>query len=129
MDIVCNLYITAKAARVVEWIGPYTIGELLAKSLSNDIYYPLTKSVYLISVRQWGKVPTKESFPLYVGSNPKNEDYFKARLGLLIGGIFGFYEEHSFHSGARKIFNYCRENNIQPLNLYIGWLRRADCSR
>jgi hypothetical protein len=45
----------------------------------------------------------------------------------LIIRMFGFSAAR--HSGGGSLHQYCRENRLNPKNLYIGWLKNCQCVR
>lgn len=115
----------------MKWIGPYKIDELLDSFLIlSKPRPPESDSVYFISKKMWQKEPTNDCYPIYVGSNTGKSKRFITRIGDLIADMFGFFgTETGHHSGGITINCYCKENNINPKLLYIGWLKECDCVR
>ncbi len=115
----------------MKWIGPFTIDKLLDGMLNKTIPKPPeSQSVYLISLKPWVTEPTPASDPLYVGSNTGKSKRFRTRVGDLIADAFGFYsEETGHHSGGQSINAFCRKNNLNPKNLFIGWAEQSKCVR
>ena len=115
----------------MKWIGPFKIMELLEKCFDESRKPPEdNKAVYLVSKNKWEKIPNKDCEPLYVGSTTGKSKRFRTRVGDLLADMFGFYgEETGHHSGGKSINGFCRENNINPLGLYIGWTANTGCIR
>jgi len=112
------------------WAGSYTIDNLLDDALKEKIRPPEDWSVYLVSREKWKKEPTAKCMPLYVGSTTGKSGRFRTRIGDLIADLFGFFnEETGHHSGGQTLYDYCQKNQIDPKNLYIGWLEKCECSR
>jgi len=115
----------------MNWIGPYTIDNLLDNFLKpSHTKLPEANGVYLISQRPWSEEPTIKCIPLYVGSNTGKSKRFRTRIGDLIADMFGFFgSETGHHSGGQTLNKYCKENNLNPKKLYIGWVERCRCVR
>ena len=115
----------------MEWIGPFKIDELLNRCFDSSFPKPPeAKGVYLISKKAWNGQPTKNCHPLYVGSNTGKSKRLRTRIGDLIADMFGFFgTETGHHSGGQTLHGYCRKRNLNPKQLYIGWLGGCDCVR
>ena len=115
----------------MNWIGPFTIEEILDHCLDESFPKPPDKnSVYLISLNLWERCPSENCVPLYVGSNTGKGARFRTRIGDLIVDMFGFYQSQSGHSsGGKSLHNYCKDKKINPKNLYIAWLDECTCGR
>ncbi len=113
----------------LKWAGPVTVDRLIDCFFGNGLPCPPeSESVYLVTQLPWEGAPTAACQPLYVGSNATNPRLFVTRLGSLIADMFGFFSaERGHHSGGQSIFQYCRENGINPRQLYIGWLVDCEC--
>jgi hypothetical protein len=51
-------------------------------------------------------------------------------MGLLISHMFGLFspiDTHCSHSGGKSLYEYCKANVINPMELYIGWLDSCGC--
>ncbi|HLB73534.1 MAG TPA: hypothetical protein VJJ98_05910 [Sedimentisphaerales bacterium] len=122
---------TLGETKIMNWIGPFTIVEVLDKCLDDSFpRAPEGEGVYVISQKCWRGKPTKECIPLYVGSNTGKTKRFRTRIGDLIADVFGFFgEETGHHSGGISLHRWCRQENLNPKNLYIGWLQGCNCVR
>ena len=110
----------------MKWIGPFMIDSLLDNCFDESHKPPMHGSVYLVSRKLWKKRPSLDCVPLYVGSNTRKSRLFRRRVGDLIADMFGFWG-HS--SGGQSLYGYCRDNNLNPKSLYIGWLEKCGCDR
>ncbi len=115
----------------MEWIGPYSIDELLDSFLKPSFPIPPeTNGVYLISKNTWNIQPTSDCIPLYVGSNTGKSKRFRTRIGDLIADMFAFFgDDTGHHSGGQSLHNYCKRSHTNPKNLYIGWAEKCRCVR
>ncbi len=115
----------------MNWIGPYTVDELLDSGLyPTHPKPPEENSVYVISKLAWRCQPTADCVPLYVGSNTGKSKRFITRIGDLVADMFGLFgSETGHHSGGQTLHEYCRKNNINPKMLFIGWLKNCICVR
>src|SRR3989304_1288595 len=115
----------------MKWIGPFRITRLLDNMMSSSrLSPPEANSVYVISKKSWVKEPDEKCLPLYVGSNTGKSKRFRTRIGDLIADMFGFFgEETGHHSGGISLHRWCRQENLNPKNLYIGWLQGCNCVR
>ena len=109
------------------WIGPYTFGQLL--SGLEQPRPPEANGVYLVSLESWSLEPTQECKPLYVGTNTRNVNRFRTRVGDLVADLLGFFVSgpNGHHSGGQTLHKYCEENAVNPNDLYIRWLSDCDC--
>lgn len=115
----------------MQWIGPFTINELL-DNFSKPIHLrpPTDRGVYIISRKSWHNKPTSDCEPLYIGSNTGGSKRFRTRVGDLIADMFGFFSsETGHHSGGQSLFLFCKKNNVNPKDLYIGWIKNCNCVR
>ena len=114
----------------MSWTGPFVIRELVEGCTSaSRAMPPEANGVYLVSLRPWTLRPDEACSPLYVGSNTGRSARFRTRIGDLLADLFGFFgEKTGHHSGGQHLFRYCCEEQIQPLDLYIGWTS-TDCAR
>jgi hypothetical protein len=99
------------------WVGPFRIKQLL-------------NSHALMS--KWRSSPTAKSRPLYVGGITGRSQRFRTRVGDLLADAFGFYNERNrvgHHWGGRHLHEWCIENRVNPLNLYVAWIKRTKCHR
>ncbi len=114
----------------MEWIGPYTIDELLDSVLDPSHRPPESDGVYLISEKSWTGQPTSVCDPLYVGSNTGKSKRFRTRIGDLIADMFGFFgSETGHHSGGESLHKHCRSKQLNPKQLHIAWLENCSCVR
>lgn len=115
----------------MNWVGPYSIDELLDSVLSlSHPRPPEENEVYLISEKAWSEQPTQACIPLYVGSNTGNSRRFRTRIGDLLADLFGFFgDDTGHHSGGISLHYYCLEKRLSPKNLYIGWTTNCTCMR
>ncbi len=115
----------------VRWKGPYRIGKLLDGQA--DRLVPASKGVYVVTQRRWKDAPTIRARPLYVGGNTsRTSARFRTRIGDLLADLFGFYSSRTeeaklgltrrgHHSGGKKLHLWCRKEERDPRDLYIGW--------
>lgn len=115
----------------MKWVGPFTIDELLDNCFNKSHSWPPeSNGIYVISRNKGANKPTKDCIPLYIGGNTGKSKRFLTRIGDLIADMFGFFgEETGHHSGGQTLYKYCKENNLNPKNLYIGWLKNCQCTR
>lgn len=106
-----------------KWIGPYTVKALLENCLSKlQEWPPKANGVYVVSKKNWRGEPKITGQILYVGGNTGKSERFTTRVGDLIADMFGFYDgKTGHHSGGQSINNYCANEKLSPLNLYLGW--------
>jgi hypothetical protein len=130
-EILGSDYASFIAYYKTEWVGPFTFDDLLSNCLDESFPKPPeSSSVYLVSRKPWVKRPTYKCIPLYVGSNTGKSPRFRTRIGDLIADAFGFYEGSGGHSsGGKSLYRYCKENDMNPKQLYIGWLKSCGCTR
>ena len=114
------------AFQKMEWVGPFTVNDLLNNCFNEFYKPPKSASVYVVSNHQWKQSPSLDSIPLYVGGNTGKSRQFRRRVGDLIADIFGFWG-HS--SGGQSLYRYCEDNKLNPKNLYVGWLKYCGCDR
>lgn len=119
------------AFRTMKWVGPLCVDELLDYCLDDSRpRIPESGSVYLISAKSWNLRPDTDCGPLYVGSNTGASPRFRTRVGDLIADMFGFFgNQTGHHSGGISIHEYCKQNNLHPKSLYIGWVSNCGCIR
>lgn len=121
------------AFRDLKWVGPFTIEKLLDNCLDDSFGRPPeSRSVYLVSQKAWEVRPSDDCIPLYVGSNTGKSPRFRTRIGDLIADMFGFYQiqaDTGHSSGGRSLHLYCKDRDLNPKKLYIGWLRECNCVR
>lgn len=114
-----------KIKREAKWLGPFKIATLLDKCFNEEYKPPDSNSIYLISREAWERSPYNCT-PLYIGSLTGNTPRLRDRIGDLIADMFGFFFHHS---GGQSIYYYCKEENLNPKELYIGWLEKCGCMR
>jgi hypothetical protein len=114
-----------------KWIGPFQIRTLLEFCLDDAVPKPpLASSAYLLTKAKWQLNPSADSAPLYVGGNTGKSARFRTRVGDLLADAFGFYSaETGHHSGGQEIHKWCRQNQVNPLELHIAWIEGAECNR
>jgi hypothetical protein len=116
----------------VAWHGPYTIRRLLEGTIGKDAHWPPPDGlVYVVTRERWISQPSEKSGVLYVGGNTGPGGRFWTRVGDLIADMFGFYGDRKtgHHSGGRRLHEWCRDNAINPMDLYIGWKVGKGCKR
>jgi hypothetical protein len=114
------------------WVGPFQIRGLLEHCLDDAAIprAPESGSAYLVTRNEWQSNPTAESAPLYVGGNTGTSARFRTRVGDLLADSFGFYTfERGHSSGGQHVHRWCRENQVNPLDLYIAWIEGTECHR
>lgn len=113
------------------WIGPFKLRDYLERSIDPaQIWPPEAAGVYVVSCNTWIDEPNSENRILYVGSNPKNPTQLRNRIGFLIKDMLGFWgDKHGSHSGGQSLWNWCFENQVHPLELYVGWIIDIECGR
>ena len=114
-----------------KWVGPFQMKQLLGDVVINALPRPPEKgSAYVVTRKQWKDFPTIQSVPLYVGGNRGASSRFRTRVGDLIADAFGFYGGGTgHHSGGQHLHEWCREESVNPLHLYIGWVHKCSCHR
>jgi hypothetical protein len=115
----------------MKWVGPYMIRDLLENSIDyKHPWPPENNGIYIVSKYKWNKRPTADCYPLYVGGTTGKSNRFSTRVGDLIADLFGFFgEETGHHSGGQTLHQYCKDKNIKPLDLYLGWAEKCSCNR
>jgi hypothetical protein len=115
----------------LNWVGPFTVDELLGSSFGSRCPQPPeANGVYLVSRRAWNATPTNACVPLFAGSNSRNPERFRLRIGHLIADMFGFFgAEGGNSSGGQSLHAYCKRNGINPKELHIGWTSNPGCAR
>jgi hypothetical protein len=118
----------------IAWTGPFLIRDLLNTCINdNRVWPPCERGVYIVTVKRWNIAtgPTVGSRPLYVGGNTGKGGRFCTRIGDVIADMFGFFGESTGHScGGKKLHNWCRDYQVNPSQLFIGWAdRRPWCPR
>lgn len=114
------------------WVGPFSFRHLLEHCLNDDQAWPPPgRAVYLVTQRPWSMAPTRDAGPLYFGANTGESDRFCTRIGDLIADLFGFWDGGTgHHSGGQKLYNWCKESNTHPSDLYLAWATSANwCAR
>jgi hypothetical protein len=115
-----------------KWVGPFQVRKLLESCLDSTTVPkpPASGSAYLVTKTGWQSNPTAESVPLYVGGNTGKSARFRTRLGDLLADAFGFYTfETGHHSGGQHIHDWCKKNEVNPLDLHIAWIAGTECPR
>jgi len=91
---------------------------------------PEAGGVYVVSRKNWDDFPDSKCIPLYVGSNTGKSPRFRTRVGDLLADTFGFFGKSTGHSsGGRSLHYWCIENQVNPMNLYLGWAENCECQR
>ncbi len=106
-----------------QWIGPFKVKVLLENCMNKSQEWPAKDNgVYVVSKEKWRGEPKITNKILYVGGNTGKSERFATRIGDLIADMFGFYGGGTgHHSGGRSINKDCKNENLNPLNLYLGW--------
>lgn len=115
----------------MQWEGPFTIGDLLEECLASGRNWPPERpGVYVVTQRHWAGEPNWESVILYVGGITGRSNRFITRIGDLIADMHGFFgKDTGHHSGGRKLYRWCVENQVHPSSLYIAWKTDFPCPR
>lgn len=120
-------------ARGESWVGPFQIRKLLetAFNANADKWKPPAQgSAYLVTRRTWRSNPKSASVPLYVGGITGKSHRFRTRIGDLLADAFGFYTETTGHSsGGQSLHDWCCENRVNALDLYIAWVTGTRCHK
>lgn len=126
-----DMYPDLVAFGEMNWVGPVTIGELLDLGpAGGDPWPPDADGVYLVTRAPWNRLPDHQCVPLYVGSNTGKSARFRTRIGDLIADAFGFFGAETGHSsGGQHIHEFCRDNALNPKELFIGWVDNCRCLR
>lgn len=113
------------------WVGPYKLRDLIENCMEEDQEWPhATKGAYLVSVKSWEGEPGESASALYVGSSGENSNRFCTRIGDLVADMLGFYDGNTgHHSGGQKIWEWCRKQETNPLDLYMAWKTHVQCVR
>jgi hypothetical protein len=105
----------------MSWVGPFKLRELLDRPGGADpksflgMKEPRLGGIYVFSLKPWKKQP---SDLLYIGSGHSTEHTtLRHRIGQEIIAALGF----SGGTGGVLLRKYCRENEINPLELYVAW--------
>jgi hypothetical protein len=124
--------VTNRLSHGASWVGPYQIRKMLELSIGWKHPRRDTKTAYVITRSKWDDWPSPDSGPLYVGGTTGKNPRFWSRLGDLIADLFGFFTDDktsSHHAGARSIRKWCRHNEVNPLDLYLAWVKGNRCHR
>lgn len=115
----------------MKWVGPVKIRDLLSRCMDDSCPRPPeSNSVYLVSGKAWVKNPSGKCIPLYIGSNTGRSKRFRTRIGDLIADIFGFFStDTGHHSGGQTLHKHFKKKKLDPLNVYIAWLKECSCMR
>lgn len=113
------------------WVGPYRIEALLARCMDRAQAWPQEdKGVYAVTRHCWVVEPKPTAEVLYVGGTMGKSPRFCTRIGDLIADLYGFYGRQSgHHSGGQKLYDWCRDNDMHPGSLYLGWRNYVHCAR
>jgi hypothetical protein len=115
------------------WIGPFQVRSLFEACLdSTKPKPPDSGSAYLVAKTAWQSTPTAESV-LYIGGNTgmvPSPPRFRTRVGDLLIDALGFYTPQTGHSsGGKHLHEWCQQNHLNPLDLYIAWVKGSECHR
>ena len=115
----------------MNWLGPYRLRDLLENSMNDKHPWPPDHNgVYVISQKEWKDFPTTDCLPLYAGGTTGKSKRFCTRVGDLIADMLGFFgEDTGHHSGGQHLYDYCEKNEINPLDLFLGWAEHCSCFR
>lgn len=113
------------------WVGPFQVGRVLEHCIDKSVPRPPEMgTAYLVSQSSWRSAPTHRCQPLYVGGNTGSPSRFRTRIGDLLADLFGFFSENTcHHSGGKSLHQWCRKNQVSPLQLYLAWVRECTCHR
>jgi hypothetical protein len=115
------------------WVGPFQIRKLLETAFNaptDKRKPPAQGSAYLVTRRGWRGDPKPASVPLYVGGITGRSHRFRTGIGDLLADAFGFYTESTGHSsGGQSLHEWCCQNGVNALDLYIAWVRETRCHR
>jgi hypothetical protein len=115
----------------MKWFGPFRLRNLIENSINdNQEWPPDHNGVYVISKENWQDEPSQNCFPLYAGGTTGKSKRFSTRIGDLIADMLGFFNDDTgHHSGGQTLHEFCYQNKINPLDLYIGWAGNCNCFR
>jgi hypothetical protein len=115
----------------MSWKGPFHLRQYLDRSIAPDqVWPPEEGGVYLISRAAWQGQPDDAAGVLYVGGNTGVSARFRTRIGDLIADLLGFWgDETGHHSGGIRMWQYCYDNKINSLDLYLAWQDDLECPR
>ncbi len=115
------------------WIGPFRIRDLLERCLDeNQAWPPEQGGVYLVSREKWTGAPRAGGSYLYLGGISGSSPRFCTRVGDLLADTFGFFGGGTGHSsGGQRLNDWCVKQQLNPLDLHLGWFVPADgdCNR
>ena len=114
-------------AKDPKWEGPFKLRVLLDRPGGADpraflgMKEPRVAGVYAFSTKPWRKEPKGL---LYIGSahSTKNTT-LRHRIGAEVIAALGF----SGGTGGVHLSSYCRENDLNPLDLYVAWQILESC--
>jgi hypothetical protein len=116
-----------------KWAGPFRLRDLLDQVHEGSVpRAPEKGSAYLVSGTNWKGVPTEQCDPLYVGGITGGSPRFRTRIGDLVADMFGFFgtgKSNGHHSGGKSLYKWCIQNQINPMDLYLGWVEQTKCHR
>jgi len=113
------------------WVGPFRVQQLLDQCIDDKTPLPpASGSAYVVTQRSWNGAPNSSCGVLYIGGNTGRSPRFRTRLGDLLTDAFGFFGGGTGHSsGGQSIHKWCRENQVNPLRLYLAWVSQCACHR
>jgi len=104
------------------WEGPYKLRDLLDRVGGADpTMFRETLGLYVFSLTPWQQEPTDL---LYLGSaHATAYRDLRQRIGEQVACALGFHGiVAGWGIGGIHLSEYCRANEIKPLDLYLGWL-------
>ncbi|HLH76033.1 MAG TPA: hypothetical protein VKV28_04415 [Candidatus Binataceae bacterium] len=118
-------------AAASSWVGPYKIGDYLARVVSDRACRPPdAPGVYLVSEQAWHGLPNQGANLVYADQAP----YLRYRIGQLMCDLLGFTSDDPAqgeayeHRGGHFLWHhYCLQQGTEPLNLYFAWCAQCQC--
>lgn len=109
------------------WTGPFRVKDILTNCLEEDQPWPPNaNAVYLVSKDEWRETPAGSCRPLYIGGNTGRSPRFCTRIGDLVADMYGLWHTTGHHSGGQELYRWCKERNMRPGNLWLGWATSVD---
>lgn len=117
-----------------EWVGPQRLRDYLETVTNVDHIWPpqdTTNSIYVVSLRPWYRTPSKSDHYLWVGGCRDDSSCIFDRISAFVNDALGFYGgKNSYRSiGGQKVYQWCRDNKVKPLDLFIAWAVDVPCRR
>jgi len=114
------------------WTGPFPLRRLVEHCIDPEQPWPPADGIlYFVSRRIWDGTPSPACEPLYVGGLTGRSERMTTRVGDLVADLLGFFGGGTgHHSGGQRLYEWCLEHAVHPLELHVGWLEDpAACRR